>query len=105
MSDEVPNLRHASPAERLKTLGTVVAVVMACVTIGGIFVTIGKNAAAVERIGRIEDKQVEQGSDLIGTHYEAKAANAAVQRVELKVDEGFKDLTSQLREMQKARRR
>lgn len=101
---EVPNLRRHSAGEVLKTIATAVGILMACVTVGGIFVTIGKNAAAVERIGRIEQTQVQQGSDQIGTHYEAKAANAGVQRLETKVDDGFKDIREQFKEL-RARRR
>ncbi len=93
----IPDLRHASSHDTAKLIGVVVGCVTAAITIGGIFITIGKNAAAVERFGRMEDKQSIQQDDITSIRYEAKSANAAAQRVESKLDDGLKDINAQLR--------
>lgn len=97
--DGVPDLRHTPAHDLAKIIGVTIGCITAAVTVGGIFITIGKNAAAVDRIGRIEDKQIQQQDDITSIRYEAKGANSTAQRVESKVDTGFQDINTQLRQL------
>lgn len=82
-----------------KVAQLVIALIGCGVVVAGIFVAIGKNEAAVAKIDRIEDKQIQQQDDITSIRYESKGANAGVQRVEQKVDDGMKDINAQLRQM------
>lgn len=95
MSDDVPDLRHHSKADVAKTVGVVVGVLGICITVATVIFAAGKNQMAIERIGRIEDKQLQQDSRQIRTEYEAAAANSGVQ--EIKSD--IKDINVQLRQL------
>lgn len=83
----------------VKIAQLVIALIGCGVVVAGIFVAIGKNEAAVAKIDRIEDKQIQQQDDITSIRYESKSANAGVQRVEQKFDEGLKDINDQLRQM------
>lgn len=89
----------------MKLVQFIIGVTLFCVTIAGIFIAIGKNEAAVSKIQRIEDKQIQQQDDITSIRYEAKGANSGVQRVEQKVDDGMKDINTQLRQIRFGRTR
>lgn len=99
MTDEEIRALLKPHHDGFKIAQVVIGLVVAAITVAGIFVAIGKNEAAVAKIDRIEDKQIQQQDDITSIRYESKGANAAAQRVELKVDEGMKDINAQLRQM------
>lgn len=81
-------------------IATLVATLIGCgVLVAGIFIAIGRNQSSVEKIDRIESKQIQQQDDITSIRYESKGANAGVQRVEQKVDDGLKDINTQLRQL------
>lgn len=99
MTDEEIRALLKPHHDGFKIAQVVIGLVVAAITVAGIFVAIGKNEAAVAKIDRIEDKQIQQQDDITSIRYESKGANAAAQRVEQKVDEGMKDINAQLRQM------
>lgn len=67
--------------------------------IGQNLMSLGQTKGSVEKIDRIEAKQIQQQDDITSIRYEAKGANAAAQRVESKLDDGLKDINQQLRQL------
>ena len=93
------------PHHDVKGIATfVIGCVLAGITVGSVFMAIGKSQSSVDKIDRIESKQIQQQDDITSIRYESKGANAGVQRVEQKFDDGLKDINAQLRQLNVRRR-
>lgn len=80
-----------------KIVATVIAVGGVIYAAAQNLISLGETKATINKVERIEAKVSSQGEDITAIRYEAKSANAAAQRVEAKVDEGFKDINNTLR--------
>jgi hypothetical protein len=91
----IPDLRHRPAGDVLKTIGTVIAILAAVGTAAGVLIALGRKDAAVEKIDRMEATQNQMSVDYARTKIQVELGTSTVQRLEEKVDTGFREQRAQ----------
>jgi hypothetical protein len=79
----------------LKTIATIVGILTAVGAAAGVFITLGRKDAAVEKIDRLEPVVNQLQVDSARTKIQVELGTATSQRLETKVDDGFREQRAQ----------
>jgi hypothetical protein len=94
VTDEIPNLRQHAPRDVAKWIGVTIGLVTAVITIGGIFIALGRKDAAIDQLGEIKKAQSDDHDTVVRTKMQVDLGTGTIQRVEQKLDDGFREQRS-----------